>query len=81
MGHMELIRMLQTLPTDKQAEVVDFVEFLAARFAVSAPIPAASESTDWTDASFSQFSMQQAQRSLGQETVSYSAADLKESWQ
>lgn len=35
MGYAELIKKLQTLPEDKQAEVFDFVEFLAARFAAS----------------------------------------------
>lgn len=31
MGYAELIRTLQALPQDKQAEVFDFVDFLAAR--------------------------------------------------
>lgn len=31
MGYADLIRTLQTLPQDKQAEVFDFVDFLAAR--------------------------------------------------
>ena len=31
MSHAELIRRLQTLPAAQQAEVVDFVEFLASR--------------------------------------------------
>jgi hypothetical protein len=31
MGYVELIEKLQSLPTDKQFEVIDFVEFLASR--------------------------------------------------
>lgn len=31
MGYSELIEKLQNLPTDKQFEVFDFVEFLASR--------------------------------------------------
>lgn len=31
MGYAELIERVQTLPADKQAEVFDFVEFLATR--------------------------------------------------
>ena len=35
MSHAELIRRLQTLPAAQQAEVVDFVEFLASRQAAT----------------------------------------------
>lgn len=35
MSHAELIRRLQTLPAAQQAEVVDFVEFLASRHAAA----------------------------------------------
>lgn len=31
MGYAELMEKLQSLPSDKQAEVMDFVEFLASR--------------------------------------------------
>lgn len=31
MGYAELMEKLQSLPSDKQAEVIDFVEFLASR--------------------------------------------------
>ncbi len=34
MGYAELIEKLQNLPSDKQSEVVDFVEFLASRIAL-----------------------------------------------
>ncbi|MEX8520477.1 MAG: DUF2281 domain-containing protein [Leptothrix sp. (in: b-proteobacteria)] len=36
MGYAELIRTLQELPQDKQAEVFDFVDFLAARAGIPA---------------------------------------------
>ena len=36
MSHAELIRRLQALPAAQQAEVYDFVEFLASRQAASA---------------------------------------------
>jgi hypothetical protein len=32
MSYAELLEKLQSLPSDKQAEVFDFVEFLSARF-------------------------------------------------
>ena len=35
MSHADLIRRLQTLPSAQQAEVVDFVEFLASRHAAA----------------------------------------------
>ena len=35
MSHAELIRRLQSLPAAQQAEVVDFVEFLASRQAAA----------------------------------------------
>lgn len=37
MGYADLIRTLQALPQDKQAEVFDFVEFLATRSRTEAP--------------------------------------------
>jgi hypothetical protein len=78
MGHFDLIRTLQTLPPDKQAEVVDFVEYLAARFA----IPAARQHPhgDWDEASFAEFAIAQAATAMGPESVSYSLTDLKERW-
>jgi len=35
MSHAELIRRLQTLPAAQQAEVIDFIEFLASRQAAA----------------------------------------------
>lgn len=79
MGYAELINKLESLPRDKQAEVFDFVEFLAARCGVSTnkPLPHAK----WTDAEFSELSMRQALRGMEEETVTYTRADLQEKWQ
>jgi hypothetical protein len=74
MGYIELIEKLQTLPRDKQAEVFDFVEFLAARF--TAPPPDA----EWTDGKFSEFSLGQALRGMEDDPVSYTTDDLSEKW-
>lgn len=38
MGYAELIARVQTLPAARQAEVFDFVEFLASREAATTPI-------------------------------------------
>lgn len=45
MGYAELIERLQALPAEKQAEVFDFVEFLAGRNAMPAPPPPLAESS------------------------------------
>ena len=55
MSHAELIRRLQALPAAQQAEVYDFVEFLASRQAAvqrDAPAPATLSQTPlaaWLD--------------------------------
>ena len=79
MGYAELINRLESLPRDKQAEVFDFVEFLAARCGASTnkPLPHA----EWTDAEFSELSMRQALRGMEDEPVTYTRADLREQWQ
>jgi hypothetical protein len=79
MGYAELINRLESLPRDKQVEVFDFVEFLAARCGASTnkPLPHA----EWTDADFSELSMRQAMRGMEDETVTYTRADLREQWQ
>ncbi len=74
MGYGELIEKLQTLPHEKQAEVFDFVEFLASRFG---GMPAGAE---WTDASFSELSFGQALRGMDDDPVTYTLDDLKEKW-
>lgn len=58
MSHAELIRRLQSLPAAQQAEVYDFVEFLASRQAVAqraAAVPATlsqSPLVAWLDKPF-----------------------------
>jgi hypothetical protein len=77
MGYAELIEKLQALPSEKQAEVFDFVEFLAARFGKAKPLA----HDDWNDAEFAEFSMGQALRGMEDEPVLYTRDDLKERWQ
>ncbi len=79
MGYAELINTLESLPRDKQAEVFNFVEFLAARCGTptNKPFP----HVEWTDAEFSELSMRQALRGMEEESVTYTRADLREQWQ
>ncbi len=72
----QLIEKIQVLPIDKQAEVFDFVDYLATRFAR----PTARDPVEWTDQDFSRLSMAQAMRGMEQEPNLYSDADLKEHW-
>lgn len=76
MGYAELIKKLQTLPEDKQAEVFDFVEFLAARFAASK----GADKDEWSESQFTEFSMEQAMRGMEDDPVTYSRDDLREVW-
>lgn len=80
MGYAELIHLrLQTLPPEKQAEIYDFVEFIAAR---SSAVRANTEMRgDWTEAEFSRLSLAQAMRGLEDDPVTYSLDDLQERWQ
>ena len=85
MGYAELIQQrLQTLPPEKQAEVYDFVEFLATRSQVVIPLDTAqrkkSAPTDWTDDAFSRLSITQAMRGLENDPVDYALTDIKERW-
>jgi hypothetical protein len=76
MGYAELIKKLQALPEDKQAEVFDFVEFLAARFAASKD----AGRDEWSGNQFAEFSMEQAMRGMEDDPVTYSRSDLREVW-
>lgn len=79
MGYAELIETIQNLPQDKQAEVFDFVEFLAAKSrAAGIGLKTAEE---WTNNEFAQIAMRQALRGIEDETVSYTCDDIKELWQ
>ncbi|MBF0612602.1 MAG: DUF2281 domain-containing protein [Magnetococcales bacterium] len=56
MGYTELLTRLQTLPPEKQAEVFDFVEFLAARYSNPSDEPqvvGGGKSSDKTTGEFS----------------------------
>jgi hypothetical protein len=79
MGYAELIEKLQTLPAEKQAEVFDFVEFLATRSGKAKGEPLAHD--EWSDAEFAEFAMGQAMRDIKDEPVLYTRDDLKECWQ
>jgi hypothetical protein len=58
------------LPPDKQAEVVDFVEFLVARAA------GGSDPAAWTDSDFRRFAL--AQLLAEEDTVEYTLHDCRE---
>ena len=79
MGYAELISRLESLPREKQAEVFDFVEFLASR--CGATTGKQFTRAEWTDAEFSELSMRQALRGMEDESVTYTRADLREQWQ
>ena len=71
MGYIELIaRKLATLSPEKQAEIYDFVEFIAER-AVTA---------SWTDTGFQIMSLSQALRDLEDDPVNYTSSDVREAW-
>jgi hypothetical protein len=80
MGYAELIQQrLQNLSQEKQAEIYDFVEFLAARSS-NASLKA-EHANDWTDTEFSRLSIAQAMRGLEDDPVTYTLNDVKERWQ
>jgi hypothetical protein len=82
MGYAELIEKLQALPVDKRDEVFDFVEFLAARCSKAYTEPGdCRDRGEWSKASFSDFSIEQAFRGMEDDPVSYSKDDLRERWQ
>ncbi len=82
MGYAELIEKLQTLPVDKRDEVFDFVEFLSTRFGRSPHGSSANQAeTEWTNATFSDYSMEQALRGMEDDPISYGKDDLRERWQ
>ncbi len=75
MGYMELIQQrLQTLPPEKQAEVYDFVEFIATR-------KNAMGAAAWIDREFMQLSLDSAMRGMEDDPVHYTTDDLAERWQ
>ena len=76
MCYSNLIEKIKTLPSEKQAEVFDFVDYLTTRFALHAN----SDMTEWTDQEFAELSMQQAMRGMEDDPVIYTDADLREHW-
>jgi hypothetical protein len=79
MGYTELIEKIQSLPKDKQAEVFDFVEFLASRIAASG-VGDKRDNEELTEADLATFSMNQALRGMEDDPVTYSRDDLRECW-
>jgi len=77
MNYGQLIEKLQILPTEKQVEVFDFVEFLAERFSK----PTTPNFSDWSEQDFAELAMAQAIRGLEDEPVLYTEADIKDRWQ
>lgn len=80
MGYAELIQQrLQTLPQEKQAEVYDFVEFIATRTQAAQATP--QQHSEWTDQEFSRLALAHAMRGLENDPIDYQLTDLKERWQ
>lgn len=67
MGYAELIEKLKALPAEKQAEVFDFVEFLAARCGKG------EAAGPWAERDFADLSLAQALRGLEDDPVTYTA--------
>lgn len=79
MNLAKLIEKIQALPIEKQAEVFDFVDFLASRSQGAAHQSRVYD--EWTNAEFAEMAMTQAMRGMEDEPVLYSLDDLKERWQ
>jgi hypothetical protein len=67
---------IASLPDDKQQEVFDFVEFIVSRQQKATKKHAAQQ--EWSEESFTEFSMQQAMRGIEEDTIEYTYNDLKE---
>jgi len=73
----ELIAKVSRLPTFRQQEVFDFVNFLEERYGDAER----GEQADWPEPQFRALSVEQAMRGLEDEPDLYSDDDLKEHWQ
>ena len=71
------IEKLQGLPEEKQAEVLDFVDYLSTRFTRRET----QEHVEWSDRDFSLLSVTQAMRGMEDEPNLYDQGDLRERWQ
>ena len=78
MNLVSFVEKVQRLPQDKQAEVFDFVDYLADRFTTSST--PASPSPTLTEEEFSQWALSQALRGMEDEPDLYAQSDLKERW-
>jgi hypothetical protein len=76
LNYIKLIEKRQVLPKDKQAEVFDFLEYLADRFG-HATKPGVAE---WAEGEFSEMSMKEAVRGLEEELAWYTGANIKDHW-
>ena len=72
----QLIRQFRTLPADKQAEVLDFVAFLAQRHGQSHPAP--EEESE--ESAFHRLSLQAALADMADEPELYGPTDLRKTW-
>lgn len=79
MNPAQFFKKLQTLPPAKQAEVFDFIDFLASRS--TTPQDQETAEDGWTNADFSKMAMSQAMRGMEEEPPLYTVDDLKERWQ
>lgn len=79
MNPTQLIEKIQSLPIERQAEVFDFVDFLASRSQGAAHQSRVYD--EWTNAEFTEMAMNQALRGMEDEPSLYTLDDLKERWQ
>ena len=73
-----IVDRIATLPPEKQVEILDFVEFIAARHREASEH--VLEPGEWTDSTFSELTMHQALRGIEHEPFNYTSLDLKERW-
>ncbi len=74
MNLAEMLEKLKTLPEDKQAEVVDYVEFPADRFGRRRSVD------DWARQQFEDYSLTEALRGMEDDPTVYGDGDLRERW-
>lgn len=82
MGYAQLLEVLENLPPERRAEVLDFAQFLAARHKAgqSGQLPSDAVRSEWSSAEFSRLALSQAMRGMEDDPVSYDERDLKERW-
>ncbi|MDF1483337.1 hypothetical protein [Extensimonas sp. H3M7-6] len=70
------VEKLQRLPEDKQVELLDYLDYLSARFAA----PVSLHLDTWGERDFARLALDQAMRDMEDEVGLYSEEDLKERW-